>query len=744
MRSLLCSGASAIVNAPMDKIANRIAEIETRLEMLDAERAQLSSELDVLRGQLEREKELIASAPAFPNAPVTNASPAEAKIELIRKLFRGREDVYARRWESAKTGKSGYQPACRNEWVSGLCDKRHVKCADCQNREFLPLTDSVLRQHVAGHEHPGDANSRDVVIGTYPMLADETCWFLAADFDKESWQADASTFMETCRVHGIPAGLERSRSGNGGHVWILLAEPVPASIARQLGSFLITDTMKRRPEIGFDSYDRFFPNQDTLPKGGFGNLIALPFQGAARKQGNTLFLDEHFTPYPDQWAFLSSLQPMSRAGLVNLVEQAQMRGEITGVRMVVTDEDADEPWAMPPSRKLSEIPIAGPLPESVRLVLGNQVYVEKEGLPAELRNRLIRLAAFQNPEFYKAQAMRLPTFGKPRIVSCAEDFPKHIALPRGCVDDVTELLQCLGVKCEFQDERCSGTPINAEFQGELSSDQTGALTALMGADNGVLATSTAFGKTVVAINAIAWRQVNTLVLVHRQQLLEQWVARLSAFLNIDPKQIGRIGGGKHKPTGIIDVALLQSLCRKGTVDDVVGDYGHLIVDECHHISASSFEHVARACKARYVLGLSATPTRKDGHHPIIFMQCGPIRYKDNARDRAASQQFEHKLIVHRTDFLLSLELSAQDRPAIQDIYSAIIADERRNNLILDDIIAAVEEGRSPVVITERKEHLGFACCRIGQSGQECRRAQRWNGCAAAQSRCREAAEHPER
>jgi superfamily II DNA or RNA helicase len=258
-------------------------------------------------------------------------------------------------------------------------------------------------------------------------------------------------------------------------------------------------------------------------------------------------------------------------------------------------------------------------------------------------------------------------------------------------------------------------PINAEFIGELSAQQAEAAERLLASDNGVLAASTAFGKTVVAINIIAQRAVNTLVLVHRQQLLDQWVARLSTFLNIDPKQIGRIGGGKHKPTGMIDVALLQSLCKQGVVDDLVSDYGHIVVDECHHISASSFEQVARACKAKYVLGLSATPARKDGHHPIIFMQCGPIRYKDSARDQAALRPFEHKLIVRKTAFVLPVELSTHAKPPIQDIYSAVISDSRRNDIIIDDIIAAVEEGRSPVVITERIEHLELLAAELSKA-----------------------------
>jgi len=506
-------------------------------------------------------------------------------------------------------------------------------------------------------------------------------------------------------LHDIPAGLERSRSGNGGHVWIFFSEPVSATLARQLGAFLITDTMKRRPEIGFDSYDRFFPNQDTLPSGGFGNLIALPFQGSVRKQGNTQFLDGYFEPYPDQWAFLSSLQPISQIRMIEIVEQAQRLGEITGVKMVVTDEEGDEPWVALSSRRLGDVPIVAPLPDTVKLVSANLIYIEKTALPSELRNRLIRMAAFQNPEFYKSQAMRLPTFGKPRIISCAEDFPKHIALPRGCMDEVIDLLRCLGINVELQDECCDGSRIISEFQGELSADQMNAASALMSSNTGVLAASTAFGKTVVAINVIAQRSVNTLILVHRQQLLDQWVTRLSTFLDIDPKQIGRIGGGKHKPTGVVDVALLQSLCKKGVVDDIVSNYGHMIVDECHHISAVSFEQIARACKARYVLGLSVTPARKDGHHPIIFMQCGPIRYKDNAREQASQRPFEHKLIVRRTDFILPFELSGQIKPAIQDIYSAIISNPKRNEMIIDDVITSVTQGRSPVVITERTEHL---------------------------------------
>jgi len=281
---------------------------------------------------------------------------------------------------------------------------------------------------------------------------------------------------------------------------------------------------------------------------------------------------------------------------------------------------------VPPSRR-KEPSIAGELPASLELVLGNEIYIAKEGLAPALRNRLLRLAAFQNPEFYRAQAMRLSTYGKPRVIGCAEEHPQHIALPRGCLDDVSRLLSDLGVRSVIRDERSSGRPLDLKFRGELKPEQQLAAKAMLACDTGVLAATTAFGKTVIGAWLIAQRGVNTLVLVHRQQLLDQWVERLSTFLDLPTTSIGRIGGGRNRPNGLLDVALMQSLVRKGVVDDRVGDYGQLIFDECHHLSAHSFEQIARRAKARFVAGLSATVTRKDGHHPIIFMQCGPVRHQ---------------------------------------------------------------------------------------------------------------------
>ena len=639
-----------------------------------------------------------------------------AKIALFRSLFRGRVDVYPRRFESRRTGKSGYAPACANEWVRDVCDKRTTPCARCPNRRFLPVTDEVVRQHLTGQDDQG----RAFVMGVYPMLLDETCFLLAADFDKEGWMADAAAVRETCREAGIPCLLERSRSGNGAHLWLFFEEAVPAVIARKLGAALLTETMERRPEIGLKSYDRFFPNQDTLPKGQFGNLIALPLQKKPRESGNSVFLDDSMIPHADPWACLAAVGRVSRSEAERIVRSAEAaRGHVVGVRLVPWDETADEPWTAPPSRRPATRPIAGPLPEAIEIVLGNDVFIAKEGLPPALRDRLIRLAAFQNPEFYRAQAMRLPTFDKPRVISCAEDHPHHIALPRGCLEDVRGLLKGLGVRCTLRDERCRGTPLSVAFQGELRPEQRAAVQALAAHDTGVLAATTAFGKTVVAAWMIAQRDVNTLVLVHRQQLMEQWVERLSAFLGVALRSIGRVGGGRRKPGGALDVALVQSLVRKGEVNDLVGEYGHLVVDECHHIPASSFEQVARRTKARYILGLSATVARKDGHHPIIFMQCGPVRYRVDARRQASRRPFTHSVWVRPTSFREVEATETDARAQFQSLYEALIADESRNRLIVDDVLEAVGEGRSPLVLTERTEHLRILAERLAAGVSHC-------------------------
>ena len=487
---------------------------------------------------------------------VHNRSSTADKIALFRSLFRGRQDVYPVRFESRKTGKQGYSPACANEWVRDVCAKPKISCGVCPHQKFPPVTDKVIHRHLVGEDERGN----EFVAGVYPMLQDETCSFLAIDMDKSSWQEDVSAIRTTCCGLSIPALVERSRSGCGAHIWVFFEELIPASLARRLGAHLLTVTMQSRPDIGLRSYDRLFPNQDTLPAGGFGNLIALPLQKKAREDGNSVFVDDCFSVIPDQWALLSNVERLSQAAVERMVERARSTGSVIDVGLV--EDNVNRPWTLIPSKRQIDTLQSGPLPDQINLTVGNQIYIDKQQVSPALRNRLVKMAAFRNPEFFKAQAMRLPVWGKPSVISCAENYPLHIGLPRGCYDDVVALLNQLRVEVKVDDVRVDGTAIDVCFCGELRPQQKTAQRQLLKHDTGVLDATTAFGKTVLAASMIAARGRNTLVLVHRKQLLDQWAARLSEFLDLHGYRIGRIGGGKKKPGGVIDVATVQSLVRK--------------------------------------------------------------------------------------------------------------------------------------------------------------------------------------
>jgi hypothetical protein len=395
--------------------------------------------------------------------------------------------------------------------------------------------------------------------------------------------------------------------------------------------------MARRHELSMTSYDRLFPNQDTMPRGGFGNLIALPFQDGPRQNGNSIFVNEEWMPHKDQWQFLASLRRMQTEDVVSLAREASAAGQVIGTCMRETGDEygPDTPLIFSKGQQPVNVKTSHSLPRQVRAVLAQEVYVEKAGLPPLLLNEIKRLAAFQNPEFYKKQALRLSTALTPRVISCAEDLPQQIVLPRDCTGDLEELLGSYGIALELQDDRSIGEPLDVRFHGELTSDQELAARALLGYDIGVFVAPPGSGKTVVGAHLVAQRARNTLILVHHTQLLDQWITQLSMFLDLNPKQVGQIGGGKRSPNGSLDVAMIQSLLRHAEVDDIVTGYGHVIIDECHHIPAVSFERVLRDVTAKYITGLTATPKRRDGHHPIIQLQLGPVRFSIDPKAEVA-------------------------------------------------------------------------------------------------------------
>jgi len=625
---------------------------------------------------LSRKKELRQAAS---RSTLSHLTP-DQKIESFRKLFRGRQDVYAIRWQGSG-GRSGYAVACENEWAPNICQKPKIKCGECPHRKFKPLDFNAVYDHLSGKN----------VAGLYPLLPDSSCYLLAVDFDKDDWKADVRALAQACRGEAIPYLIEVSRSGAGAHLWIFFSEAVSAGSARALGFKLLDKAMELYPGLSFDSYDRLFPNQDVMPDGGFGNLIALPLQHEARSRGCTVFVDDELSPYADQWTLLSEQKTLS---------SAQLREKIGREPNSDFTAEVSMPWEQ--SLPVETGIITG-CPESITLILANHIYMKLSDIPGPLAARIKRMASFANPVFFKTQALRFSTRGIPRYISCARIEQGYLSVPRGCFDELQALLLDQRITIEIDDRRISGQPLGAaSLKATLREDQKKAVKALAGHDTGILHAPTAFGKTVTAIAIVAKRGVNTLILTHSRQLLDQWKERLETF--IEGAAVGVIGGGKKKPTGQIDVATYQSLINKkdNTVSSLVREYGQVIIDECHHISAPRYEMLLNEVSARYVVGLTATPDRQDGHQKIMFMVAGPVRHKVRADH---SSKFIQRVIVRERHESPPTDIyQSSGRPHIASVYRWLSQSPARNQDIIQDVASCVRSQANCLLLTERREH----------------------------------------
>lgn len=633
-------------------------------------------------------------------------------------MFKGRKDVFSHRVQ-LKNGTTAYIPECANRWKSGICPKASgtkIKCSDCNNKAYVPLSQRELMKHLQGlREDCGD------VIGIYPLLPDNTCNFIVYDFDNHDdletldWQSEVNSMRMICEKNCVDALVERSRSGKGAHIWIFFSESVTASVARKFGSALITKGMESVSLKSFNSYDRMMPMQDSLDERKLGNLIALPLQGRALKDGNSAFVDNNWNAYQDQWAKLKEIKKLSKNFITSKIEEWCPNGQCQGILQSSTSDET-LPWEQQ-ANTLSQDDANG----IVHIILSNGIYIDKSNIQPRLQNRIRRLAAYPNPEFYKNLHIGFSTKGTPSIVYCGYDTDKYIIIPRGCLDSLCEMLNSALIPFEIDNKRHQGAPIDVSFKGNLYPEQANAVNAISSYDTGVLSAATAFGKTVVGAYLISKIKVNTLVLVRNTEILKNWIDDLGKFLQVNEELptyktatgrtrkrkslIGIISSGKNTLTGIVDIAMITSL-RKG--EDILPDvknYGMVIVDECHHAAAATDEDILRAVTAKHVYGMTATPKRDDGQARKIFMQLGPIRFRYTAKDRAIKQGIGH-FVYPRFTRLVNLETEQQH---ISELYKLVIGSEHRNSQIVRDVRHCVSFGRTPLVITKQKEHASALC-----------------------------------
>ena len=658
----------------------------TGYEDLLAEVTALRAENDRLRGLLgldDRAGDGHAQAPApmllteTVRQSTVNASSTPAdKLALWWSLFGARSDVYATRWQSASSGKSGWSPATKDRWAKG-----HPP------RSFLPLTDEVFVSHLRGVE----------TVGVYPLLRDDTCALLVCDFDKGTWALDALAYLDACHRHEVPAALERSRSGDGAHVWVFFGRPVAASSARAMGAALLRQAMTARAELDMSSYDRFFPSQDFLPKAGFGNLIALPLHGGCARNGTTLFLSPTtMQPWPDQWAFLSSVARMTPDAVESLAQT--MRQVDTG-----------------PTLSLAVLATAEgpPPPPVVRARLGAELSIERAGLPPAVVAGLKHLGSIANPEFYEKQRMRFSTWDTPRFISTYREDLEWLHLPRGLTDKVHDLLHTLGSSLAVIDDRPEPAPVDFEFRGALRPQQAAAVADIIEHDLGVLVAPPGAGKTVMACAVIAHRRTPTLVVVDRKELLDQWRSRLRDHLGLETSDVGQIGGGRITASGVVDVAMIQSLARR---DDptLFERYGLVVVDECHHLPAVSFTTCMSAARTRRWLGLTATPYRRDKLEALIAFQCGPIRHEIAPAAVEGIELMRRELVVHHT----GTEMAEDEAAHIQDVFRVISEDQARTAQVCGDVHDACSSGRTCLVLTQRTEHIDAIVAGLAELGDD--------------------------
>ena len=635
-------------------------------------------------------------------------------------MFWGREDVYAKRGK-----KGGYFPQCDNRWNSSLCPKQQGKkifCNECEHKKWTKVSARKIIAHLIGNKEDGSD-----VIGVYPLLPDGKCRFIVFDFDNhekgaeatdfanidDEWHKEVDALRKICIINGIKPLVERSRSGRGAHVWIFFKKAIPAGVARNFG-FLLLDKGSASINLkSFHYYDRMYPSQDVA--NGIGNLIALPLQGQALKNGNSAFIDENWNAYPNQWDILfNNTEKLS----IKEIEQymGKWREELAENKEKVYDADRytrPKPW-----RKKCEF-FKEDVVGKIHIVLSNGIYIDTLNLMPRIQNQIRSLAAFDNPEFYKNKRLGYSNYYNFSAVYLGKDIDGYIQIPRGLREKIIEECEKAGIPIDVSDEREIGHPIRVDFKGDLRTQQELAAEKLLSHSDGVLSAATAFGKTVVCSYLIAERKVNTLILLQSKDLLNQWIDELNKFLEIreEPPEyitktgrkkkrqdvIGVLHGNKNTLTGIIDVAMVGSMYKKGEFNDLVNSYGMVIMDECHHAASKTSIELLQKINAKYVYGVSATPKRGDDLDKIIYMLLGPLRHKFTSLERAQEQGIGHYFIPRYTRVVDNIE-SKND---INKAYNLISDSKVRNEMIIEDVRSCVNKKQTPVILTRFKDHAKY-------------------------------------